>query len=73
MSRDRFDDELRAAMIRETELFFAAIVREDRSMLDLLDAERSYRSTELSYRQALAAYMAGVEQLREAVGMRKLP
>ncbi len=43
------------------------------SLLDLLDAERSYRSTELSYREALAAYMAGVEQLREAVGVRQLP
>jgi outer membrane protein, heavy metal efflux system len=43
------------------------------SLLDLLDAERSYRSTELSYRSALAAYMAGVEQLREAVGVRQLP
>ena len=27
------------------------------SMLDFLDAQRSYRSTELSYRQALASYM----------------
>ncbi len=43
------------------------------SLLDLLDAERSYRSTELSYRQALATYMTGVEQLREAVGTRQLP
>jgi outer membrane protein, heavy metal efflux system len=43
------------------------------SLLDLLDAERSYRSTALSYREALATYMAGVEQLREAVGVRQLP
>jgi cobalt-zinc-cadmium efflux system outer membrane protein len=28
------------------------------SVLDFLDAERSYRSTELSYRQALATYMS---------------
>ncbi len=27
------------------------------SLLDFLDAERTYRSTELSYRQALASYM----------------
>src|SRR5262249_46201600 len=34
-----FDDELRAAMVRETELFFEAVLREDRSLLDLLDAD----------------------------------
>src|SRR5205823_555347 len=34
-----FDDELRAAMLRETELFFDAIVRDDHSILDLLDAD----------------------------------
>lgn len=43
------------------------------SLLDFLDAERSYRSTQLAYRQALAAYMLAVEQLREAVGTRSLP
>lgn len=43
------------------------------SLLDFLDAERSYRATQLSYRQALATYMLAVEQLREAVGRRKLP
>jgi cobalt-zinc-cadmium efflux system outer membrane protein len=42
------------------------------SLLDFLDAERSYRSTELGYRQALAAYMLGVEQLRQAVGNRSI-
>jgi cobalt-zinc-cadmium efflux system outer membrane protein len=43
------------------------------SLLDYLDAERSYRATELSYRQSLAAYLTAVEQLREAVGVRSLP
>ncbi len=43
------------------------------SLLDLLDAERSYRATEVAYRQALATYMTAVEQLREAVGTRQLP
>jgi outer membrane protein, heavy metal efflux system len=43
------------------------------SLLDYLDAERSYRATELAYRQALAAYLLAVEQLREAVGTRNLP
>ena len=43
------------------------------SLLDFLDAERSYRTTQLSYRQALAAYMTAVEQLKQAVGTRNLP
>ncbi len=43
------------------------------SLLDFLDAERSYRATELAYRQALASYLLGLEQLREAVGTRSLP
>ena len=43
------------------------------SLLDLLDAERSFRSTQLAYRQALAAYMVSVEQVNMAAGMRVLP
>lgn len=43
------------------------------SLLDFLDAERSYRSTQLAYRQSLANYMLSLEQLREAVGTRNLP
>ena len=43
------------------------------SLLDFLDAERSYRSTQLAYRQSLASYMTGLEQLKEAVGTRNLP
>jgi cobalt-zinc-cadmium efflux system outer membrane protein len=42
------------------------------SLLDFLDAERSYRATQLAYRQALATYMLAIEQLREVVGTRKL-
>jgi len=43
------------------------------SLLDFLDAERSYRATELAYRQTLASYLLALEQLREAVGTRSLP
>jgi cobalt-zinc-cadmium efflux system outer membrane protein len=43
------------------------------SLLDFLDAERSYRSTQLAYRQALGSYMTALEQLKEAVGTRNLP
>ena len=43
------------------------------SLLDFLDAERSYRAIQLAYRQALASYMTAIEQLKEAVGTRNLP
>lgn len=38
------------------------------SLLDLLDAERSYRATQLGFRQALAAYMTSAEQINMVVG-----
>jgi cobalt-zinc-cadmium efflux system outer membrane protein len=40
------------------------------ALLDFLDAERSYRATQLGYRQTLASYLLALEQLREAVGSR---
>jgi cobalt-zinc-cadmium efflux system outer membrane protein len=43
------------------------------SLLDLLDAERSYRAIQLAYRQALAAYMTSVEQINMAVGAQVMP
>jgi outer membrane protein, heavy metal efflux system len=43
------------------------------SLLDFLDAERSFRATQLAYLQSLASYETAVEQLREAVGTRNLP
>jgi outer membrane protein, heavy metal efflux system len=43
------------------------------SLLDFLDAERTYRSIHLAYRQALASYLLALEQLRQAVGTRSLP
>src|SRR5262249_13225076 len=33
------------------------------NLLDMLDAQRTARATQLAYRQALAAYMTAVEQL----------
>lgn len=43
------------------------------SLLDFLDAERTYRANQLGYRQALASYMTALEQMRQAVGTRNLP
>ena len=43
-----FDDNLRQAFRRETELFFASIVQEDRSVLDLLTADYTYVNERLA-------------------------
>src|SRR6202012_4532748 len=43
------------------------------SLLDFLDSERSYRSIQLAYRQALASDLLALEQLRQAVGTRNVP
>ena len=43
-----FDEDLRSAMVRETELFFEAILRENRSILDLLDADFSFVNERLA-------------------------
>jgi mono/diheme cytochrome c family protein len=43
-----FDDNLRQAFRRETELFFQSIVQEDRSVLDLLDADYTYLNERLA-------------------------
>ena len=49
------------------------------TLLDFLDAQRSYRSTELSYRQALASYMGALEHAagggnqRAAITARRFP
>ena len=49
-----FDEPLREAMIRETELFFAAIIREDRSILDFLDADFTYVNERLARHYGIA-------------------
>lgn len=43
-----FDEPLRQAMFRETELFFAEVMREDRSLLDLIDADFTYLNERLA-------------------------
>jgi len=43
-----FDDNLRQAFRRETELFFASIMREDRSVLDLLNADYTFVNQRLA-------------------------
>jgi hypothetical protein len=43
-----FDEPLRAAMRRETEMYFAAIVAEDSSVLELLDADYTFVNERLA-------------------------
>ncbi len=43
-----FDEPLREAMFRETELFLAEVFREDRSLLDLIDADFTYLNERLA-------------------------
>jgi cobalt-zinc-cadmium efflux system outer membrane protein len=43
------------------------------SLLDFLDAERSYRAVEFAYRQALATYMVSLERVNFAVGTQVIP
>ena len=43
-----FDDNLRRSLRRETELFFSSILREDRSVLDLLTADYTFVNERLA-------------------------
>ncbi|MBL8799452.1 MAG: DUF1592 domain-containing protein [Planctomycetia bacterium] len=49
-----FNDQLRSAMLRETQLFFEEIVREDRSILTLLDADFTYLNEPLARHYGIA-------------------
>jgi len=43
-----FDNHLRLSMVRETELFLSSVVREDRSILDLIDARDTFLNERLA-------------------------
>ena len=43
-----FDEPLRAAMLAETERFFESIIRDDRSVLDLIDADFTFLNARLA-------------------------
>jgi cobalt-zinc-cadmium efflux system outer membrane protein len=77
MSNDRvvkiFSGGARETALKSRDISEYAYRRGAISLLDFLTAERNYRATELAYRQALAGYVASLEQLREAVGTRSLP
>ncbi len=49
-----FNEDLRTAMRQETSLFFQAIVREDRSIMDFLDADFTYLNEPLAKHYGIA-------------------
>jgi mono/diheme cytochrome c family protein len=49
-----FDNELREAFRTETEMFFESIIREDRSVLDLLNADYTYLNERLARHYGIA-------------------
>ncbi|WP_439621740.1 DUF1592 domain-containing protein [Gemmata sp.] len=50
----QFNEPLRAAMVQETKLFFEEIVREDRSVLTVLDADFTYLNAPLARHYGIA-------------------
>ena len=61
-----FDDDLRAAMRRETEEFFAAVVREDRSVLEFLDSDSTFVNERLARHYGIEG-VTGAEFRRVAI------
>ncbi|MCL5743543.1 MAG: TolC family protein [Acidobacteria bacterium] len=55
-----------AANVRETVSF--SFSRGGASLLDFLDAQKSYRDTQLNYRNLIASYLSAANQLNLAVG-----
>ncbi len=62
-----FNDALRGAMLQETRLLFLDVVREDRSVLDLLDADFTFLNQQLAEHYGIAG-VEGAEFRRVALG-----
>jgi mono/diheme cytochrome c family protein len=60
----QWDDSLRSAMIRETELFFETILRENRSVLEFLDADYTFVNGRLAYHYGIEGKSLGREFVR---------
>lgn len=56
-----FDPALRAAMVRETEMLFGAIVQEDRSILDLIAADFTYLNEPLAKHYRIADTLGNLQ------------
>ena len=67
--RDRYLQQ--ATDVRETVSF--AYSRGGASLLDFLDAQKSYRDTQLAYQNLIGSYLSALNQLSQAVGKEVLP
>ncbi len=65
-----FDDQLRAAMRRETELLFETVMRDDRSVLNFLDADFTYVNERLARHYGIEG-IKGDEFRRVALGAQR--
>ncbi|HEX3147622.1 MAG TPA: DUF1592 domain-containing protein [Gemmataceae bacterium] len=54
-----FDPALRAAMVRETELYFDYVMREDRSILEFLDSDYTFVNDRLARHYGIPGYFEG--------------
>jgi hypothetical protein len=55
---EKWDDSLRNAMRRETELFFDAILREDRSIFEFLDSDFTFVNGRLAYHYGIPGILS---------------
>ena len=62
--RDRYLPQ--SATVRDTVSF--SYMNGGASLLEFLDAQKSYRDTQLAYRNLIASYLSAVNQLNQAVG-----
>jgi hypothetical protein len=54
-----FDEDLRAAMKRESELFFESVVRDDRNVLDLIEADYTFVNERLAQHYEIEGVRGG--------------
>jgi hypothetical protein len=66
-----FDNSLRQSMLRETELFFEAVVKEDRSVLDFLDGRFTFVNGRLARHYGIADIKGDEFQRVELVGTQR--
>jgi hypothetical protein len=56
--RDKWDDSLRRAMKQETEMFFDAILREDRSIFEFLDSDFTFVNGRLAVHYGITGHLS---------------
>ncbi len=66
-----FDDNLRQAFKQETELFFESVIRENRSVLDLLRADYTFLDERLAKHYGIGGRVRHAVQARDAAGRQR--